>query len=126
MRSIFLGCLLAVFLAACASTSGTNTPRRSSNVITAEELASSRAKEALEAIELLRPQWLRTRGVASPASLQALVPAVYLNNQRLPELGNLRNFPAANIEEIRYLNSQDATTLYGTGNAAGAIVVKTR
>jgi hypothetical protein len=126
MRSIFLGCLLAVFVAACASTNGTNTPRRSSNVITAEELAASSAKEALEAIELLRPQWLRTRGVASPASLQALVPAVYLNNQRLPELGNLRNFPAANIEEIRYLNSQDATTLYGTGNAAGAIVVKTK
>jgi hypothetical protein len=58
--------------------------------------------------------------------LQALVPAVYLNNQRLPELENLRNFPAANIEEIRYLNAQDATTLYGTGNAAGAIIVKTK
>ncbi|MDZ7362087.1 MAG: Plug domain-containing protein [candidate division KSB1 bacterium] len=126
MRSIGFGCLVAIFLMACATTSGTNTPRRSSNVITAEELASSRAKEALEAIELLRPQWLRVRGVASPGSAQLLVPSVYVNNQRLPELASLRNYPANNIEEIRYMSAQDATTLYGTGNVGGAIVVKTK
>jgi hypothetical protein len=104
---------------ACASTTGTKSPRRSTNILTAEEIASSTAKDAFEVIDLLRPQWLRTRG-------GPYLPVVYLDNTKYGEVESLRNIPAANIAEIRYLSANEATTLYGTGHIGGAIVVKVK
>jgi hypothetical protein len=125
MRYIFCLAIFAAVLVGCASTSGTqSSPRRSTNVIAAEEIAASSAKDAVEAINLLRPQWLTARGVSSTGINLDL--AVYLNNGRLNDVEMLRGVPASNIVEIRYLSSSEATTLFGTGNMGGAILVKTK
>jgi hypothetical protein len=117
--------IFAAVLVGCASTSGTqSSPRRSTNLIAAEEIAASSAKDAAEAINLLRPQWLTARGVSSTGINLDL--AVYLNNGRLNDMEMLRGIPANNIVEIRYLSSSEATTLFGTGNMGGAILVKTK
>jgi hypothetical protein len=121
--------LLVLALVACASSTGTQSTqstRRSSNLITAEEIAGTSAKDAFEAVQLLRPQWLRTRGVSSPSSLEAIEIVAYVNSSRYGGVENLRSIPATNVTEIRYLNSTDATTLYGTGHLGGAIIVKTK
>jgi hypothetical protein len=39
---------------------------------------------------------------------------------------SLRSMRASDASELRFLNSSDATTRYGTGYTAGAIVVSTR
>ena len=38
-------------------------------------------------------------------------------------IGALGDITRPQIREIRYLNASDATTLFGTGNTAGAIQV---
>lgn len=127
MRHRSLLFALALLCCACASSStststseaGTQTARRSSDVITSEEVANSSAKEVFEAIDLLRPQWLRKRGSYSALS-------IYVNNVRMDLIESLRGIPASQVEEIRYLNPNAATTLYGTGHMGGAIVVKTK
>ncbi len=112
----------AVLWLACASSSSTGnqspSARRSADVITSAELANSSAKEAFEAIDLLRPQWFRKRGGAAFA--------VYVNNIRLDIVESLRSIPTAQVEEIRYLNPNAATTFFGTGHMGGAIVIKTK
>jgi len=116
----------ALLLYGCASTQQAGSTRRNPSVITAEEIAGSSVKDAFEAVQLLRPQWLRTRGVSSTSSLEAIEVATYVNGSRYGGVENLRNVPAANVIELRYLNATDATTLYGTGNLGGAIIVKTK
>lgn len=127
MRHRSLLFALALLCCACASSStststsgtGTQTARRSSDVITSDELASSSAKEVFEAIDLLRPQWFRKRGGNAAF-------AVYVNNVRMDIIESLRGIPTTQVEEIRYLSPNAATTLFGTGHMGGAIVVKTK
>jgi hypothetical protein len=122
MRRYFILSFAILLLCGCASTSGTQSPRRSTNVITAEEIAGTTAKDAVEAINLLRPQWLTSRGVSSAVTITM---GLYLNNSRVDE-NVLHGIPANNIAEIRFLSSSEATTYFGTGNMGGAIMVKTK
>ncbi len=126
MRNFAFCFLAAFFLVACASSTGTKSPRRSTNLITAEEIAASTARDAYEAIQLLRPEWLIPRGIASPNNPRSTFPAAYINNSRLGDIENLRNVNILSIAEIRFLSAHDATTLLGTGHVGGAITVKTK
>jgi hypothetical protein len=126
MRNFMLCFLAAFVLVACASSTGTKSPRRSTNLITAEEVAASTAKDAYEAIQLLRPEWLIPRGIASPNNPRSTLPAAYINNSRLGDIENLSSVSVLSIAEIRFLSPNDATTLYGTGHVGGAITVKTK
>lgn len=126
MRNLAL-CLLAVlFFTACAASTGTKSPRRSTNLITAEEIAASTARDAFDAIQLLRPEWLVPRGIASPTNPRSTIPTAYINNSRLGDIENLRGINTLSIAEIRLLSPHDATTLLGTGHVGGAIMVKTK
>ena len=126
MRNLAFYFLAALFFAACAASTGTKPSRRSTNLITAEEVTASTARDAYEAVQLLRPEWFIPRGVTSIRAPQATVPVAYLEGSKLGDIENLHNIPAMDIAEIRFVNSRDATTLYGTGHVGGAIVVKTK
>lgn len=126
MRHVMLCFLTAILFIACAASKETQSPRRSHNLITGEEIAASTARDAFEAVQLLRPDWLIPRGVASIRSPQASMPVAYLENNKLGEIENLRTIPALDIAEIRFISSHDATTLFGTGHVGGAIMVKTK
>lgn len=117
MRRNLILSFVILLLCGCASTQQTGSIRRNPNVITAEDIAGSTAKDAVEAINLLRPQWLTSRGES---------PTFYLNNSRVGSAEMLRTVQTLNIAEIRYMSSSEATTLFGTGNAGGAIMVKTK
>lgn len=117
--------LIAFFLQACGGTSeGTDKPRRSPNVITAEELSTSPTvtpgQSLFDAIKFLRPQFLTPRG--SGASME---PVVYVDNIRRGGVSTLNELFVSQVSEIRYLSSSEATTRYGTGHFGGAILVKT-
>lgn len=126
MRNFAFCFLAALFLAACAASTGTKSPRRSTDLITAEEIAASTARDAYEAIQLLRPEWLIPRGIASPNNPRSTIPAAYLNSSRLGDIENLRGINTLSIAEIRLLSPHDATTFLGTGHVGGAIMVKTK
>jgi hypothetical protein len=126
-----VGALIAA--AACASSGTTTTtvaagagarPRKDPNVITAEELASRPALTARQAIEQLRPQFLRTRGTTTLGNASSTdMIWVYFDGTRMGGLDVLNNISVSEIREIRYLSPSEATNRWGTGHVQGAILV---
>jgi hypothetical protein len=51
---------------------------------------------------------------------------VYLDGVHFGGVESLAMIPARDVLDVQWLSSMDATTRYGTGNTAGAIVVTTR
>jgi hypothetical protein len=100
---------------------------RSQELIPQAEIAAnaSEASNALQIIEKLRPQMLRTRGTSSPTDPtgETARPKVYVDNVAYGELSTLTNLNASQIREIRFINSRDATTAWGTGHMGGVIHV---
>lgn len=114
---------VATLLTACVS-SGESGPRRSADTISPEEMQQANVRTAYDAVQRLRPRWLITRGAASSDG-QPAYPVVYLDGVRMGELDQLHQIAALDIRQIRFVNSRDATTRYGTGHMGGAIVVET-
>lgn len=120
-----------VALTACASGSVGSAARQNPNVISADEIAASSASNAYEVIQRLRPNFLRTRGAVhgTPGATNAIEMVdlvIYLNENRLGGSDQLRQIATTDIREIRYFNSSEATTKWGTGHSAGAIQVVSR
>jgi hypothetical protein len=119
-------------LTACASSGGgASAAKQNPNVISMEEIVESSASNAYEVIQRLRPNFLRTRGAVhgTPGATNAIEMVdlvVYLNENRLGGSDQLRQIATGDIKEIRYFNSSEATTKWGTGHSAGAIQVVSR
>jgi len=113
---------LTIGLAGCASGGGGGSeggPRRSTNRIVLDELATLQQLDCYQAIQRLRPNWLRSRGSSPP---QILVDG----SRQAGGLDLLRSYRAADIEEMRFISGTDATTRFGTGFDGGAIMLTTR
>jgi hypothetical protein len=98
-------------------------------VITEAEIGASAYQNALEVVQNLRPGMLIPRGVGSDASgmTAASIPIViYMDDVRLGEPASMVNIPASRVKEIRFMNSRDATTRFGTGHSSGVILVTTK
>lgn len=120
--------LLAVFLlvlaSACASAApGASRPRGDRNVITREQLQESGYRNALEAVEALRSNWLLAKGTDSfqaPTQVQ-----VYHDDTRLGGVETLRWIATPEIAYIRYIDGVTATARWGLGHGQGVILVST-
>ena len=111
--------------------SGASRPaRRNPDLIDQGEIMSraSEAANALQIIQKLRPQMLTGRGLASPTDVtgETARPRVYVDNISYGDLSSLSNLTATQISEIRFINSRDATTVWGTGHMGGVILVTTK
>lgn len=103
------------------------------NLISEEEIAAlgGTVPTAYGIVQRLRPAMLRVRsgsissetGGSTSMDASANEIQVYLDNQKMGGVRALDEITLSQIKEIRYLNSSDATTLFGTGNTAGAIQV---
>lgn len=129
--------LAAIATAGCASSKTAPEPapmstaprvsvRRQANVITEQELSESTARNALQAVETLRPDWLRGRGAASLREVTPAAVMVYLENQRLGGIETLEQFSIHSIKGMRYYSASEATNRWGTGHGSGAIAVTTK
>jgi hypothetical protein len=104
----------------CATAGQGGSTGGSRTLITQEEIAALNVQTAYEAIRRLRPFWLR------PGYVGGNAPVVYLDNIRQSDEQILHRLGAHEVVEVRYMNSSDATTRYGTGHDGGAILVFTR
>lgn len=100
-------------------------PRRSNVLITREELVQSSARDAFQAVQTLRPDWLRGRGATSITGGVPQV-VVYVDGQRVGTRNVLAQFAVISIKELRYHSATDATQRWGTGHGGGVIEVITR
>ena len=125
MRHILVALVLATATTAgaCGSARTPSTAIRNSDVITAEELERSNVGSAYHVIERLRPRFLRVRGPSSVTNAAADRVVVYVDNTRMGYVDVLHDMQSSDILEIRYLNASDATSRFGTGHTAGAILV---
>lgn len=101
--------------------------KRQRDVITREEIQASahRDMDLFQAVRSLRPHFLapprgnRTMGSGRPANT-----VVYIDGNKAGELDALKNIPAANVEEVRYLDPARAEEEYGITHNGGAVLVK--
>ena len=118
-------CLAVLVLLACGTTGG-GTRRGSSNVISREELSNLDISTAYDAVQRLRPHFLRGRGSASIRDPNPVLPVVYISGVKQGGPEALHRVRVSEVDEIRYINAADATTRYGTGHTGGAIEVVLR
>lgn len=124
-RIVFTLFACAVGLAGCAGGGGGGGGgadagvRRSSSRVTAEELASVYELDLYGAIQRLRPAWLR------PGTRGALPQLIVNGTPQSAGIESLRSYRATDAQEMELMSASDATTRYGTGYTAGAILVTT-
>ena len=130
-----LGALVSLTLLGCAppSASARARPAKQLFEITQAEIEAESTKGSLYDLVLkLRPRMLASRVTpAGPQSRSQLWEAnssikVYLDGFRYGGVESLAAIPASNVVEVRWLSAMDATTRFGTGNTAGAIMVTSR
>jgi hypothetical protein len=124
------GRVVAVLAVALATSACVSTPRENGgterNLIERPEIEATRANNAFEVVEQLRPTFLRGRPVSTGNQVTTVTPLVYLDGTRLGELQQLQTIPVAIILTIQLISAGDATTRWGTGHPVGVIEVKTR
>ena len=123
--SVYACAAACASLLACASSSGTTSRHSSRDVILREELFRASASNAYDAVERLRPQFLRTRGRASITAQGTESRGVLLDDRPFGTVAQLREIDLSQIEEIRFLSAAEAQQKYGMGYVGGAIVVTT-
>jgi hypothetical protein len=98
------------------------------------EIAATGLQTLYEVIERLRPSMLRTRGQvgrlsgatgSEPGASNSGI-KVYLNGTGVGDISMLRTIQASSVKQVQYLSSSDATTRFGTGHDAGAILVTSK
>lgn len=130
------GCSSSGSTAGTASASGASSaaaarPKSGGQDLILESEISARAGEATNAMQIiqkLRPQMLRSRGVISPndPNGDSTLPKIYVDNVSYGTVESLSNINASQIKEIQYIKATDATTRWGTGHAGGVILVVTK
>ncbi len=126
MRTLAPTVLLAsVFLWGCASGGGSSSSdtRRDPNRISPEEIQSLPAGTAFDAVQRLRPNWLRSRGTLSvTTSGTGSLPRVFVDDRDYGSMNSLHDLNLDSVAEITRMSAQDATTRYGTGYAGGSFM----
>jgi hypothetical protein len=113
--------------AASTRTAGT---ARDPDIISIEELDGRNYASAFEAVQSLRPQWLRVRPPTSlnvsRAQAEAGELVIYVDNIRFGDVRSLQGLPVNQLESLERVEASDATQRWGTGHASGAIAIITR
>lgn len=124
--SMLLISVISTGLLACASGGSSVGPGTGRDVITAEELERAPGvTNAYEAVERLRPNFLRSRGPQSLRSPTVPPIIVYLDQVRLGQVETLRGITVEAIQQIRHVPARDAQQRFGLDHTGGVIEVTT-
>ncbi|HVQ48048.1 MAG TPA: hypothetical protein VMS62_14565 [Gemmatimonadales bacterium] len=96
------------------------------NVITASELAGSRAENTYQAIRDIRPELFRSRDTGSLMLFGVRQPAVAVNNTLVGGVEALRSIPVDQVTQLEYLSAWEAGNRYGETFRDGILLVQTR
>jgi hypothetical protein len=123
IRSVVSLAVLAVTTACATKGSNADTaPPKDRDLITQEEIVATKATDAYSVVRALRPGWLLGKTVGT----RRVQVNVYVEGNKAGGTSILSQYNVGQIKEIRYLSPDDATTRFGTGNQAGAILVTLR
>jgi hypothetical protein len=109
-----------------------NVPARTGRLLLATaELRHSIATNALEAIELSRPEWLQQQrhdelergNAAANGPVESVSLVVYVGDEKVGAVETLRDIAIPEIAELRYYDARDARRRWGVNHKYGAIEV---
>ena len=127
---VFFALAVTLASAACSSTGATSDgparARRNPNLITRAELADVTQQNVFDAVRRLRPQWLRIRARGSVSIDQESTIPVYIDGFRRGSTRLLGRLRPSVVQEIRYLDPNDAVVRYGSSHRDVAIMVTLR
>ncbi len=99
--------------------------RRNRTFITGEEMHELAVRTAMEAVRLLRPEWLNERGPHVFGEGGDDTIQIYQDGVRLGGLSWLDQVAADHVRFMRFLDAAQATLRFGAGNSHGAILIVT-
>lgn len=100
-----------------------STAATTATVIQRNELIAREFTNMFDAIQALRGNWLRPRGsdsINNPSTIQ-----VYLDNQRLGGVEQLRAINPRTVAQVRRFDGIEATSRWGMDHGAGVIMITT-
>lgn len=127
MRLHIAALALAALTSACApaATSGTEPVSHNRNVVTPAELLATKATNLYVALQQVRPEFFRSRGVSSIRLATPDFPTVYLDRNALGDLESLRNIDINIVQEVRRLTPTEANIRLGRDFPGGVLLVST-
>lgn len=92
--------------------------------LNAAQLMGTGSITLFEAVDRLKPQWLRARG--SVRSAQPVVVNVYVDGQQMGDVSYLRGMQVDGVSAVQFFTATEASTRWGSHNIGGVISVTTR
>ena len=116
---------LLVVSGACASTGSGSSGSGGASVVTGQQLVETNRSDLYQALQSLRPQWLRSRGTTSLSGPTEV--AVFLNDTPYGTVRDLASIPIDAVADVRFLTATEAGGRYGTlAGSGGLILIRTR
>jgi hypothetical protein len=109
-----------------------NVPARSGRLLLASsELRRSIATNALEAVEMGRPEWTKQQrddeakraGQAGTGTVESTSLVVYVGDEKVGAIETLRDIAIPEVAELRFYDARDARRRWGVEHRYGAIEV---
>ncbi|HVH67148.1 MAG TPA: hypothetical protein VM716_04720 [Gemmatimonadales bacterium] len=106
--------------------------QRKTNLLTVDEIQKAKltASNAYEVVEMLRPRWFASHGLAklpmTPSDQpQGVGVKIWINNHNAGGVDYLRTIPAEQVEEMRFYNQNEAASRFGpTDDAAIEVTLR--
>lgn len=95
-------------------------PKADPSRISPEEIQAANLPTAYDLVDRLRRPWLRRDAVTGGEV------AVYMDEQNVGDASKLRDIPAVEVAELRYLKNEDAIRRWGSQVTGSVIVVVRR
>jgi hypothetical protein len=127
MRIATLALLTGTLVAGAACATGGERAASPTGVLEAEEIraAGPQIRTAYDAVEQLRPQFLRTRANPTVGGRRVDPVRVYVNGTLWGDPESLVRIRAEEVVRIRYIRPADAQTRFGMDHGSGALEVST-
>lgn len=103
-----------------ASVKASKHEKSDSNRLTADEIAASKRPTTYDAVDRLRPSWLRKDMLTGEEVV------VYVDEQNIGGGDKLRDIPSVDVAELQYLPHADAVRRWGSDIKGSVIVVSRR
>jgi hypothetical protein len=109
MKASALYVLLVLGSLGCAGTAPGGTVTANSDIITREELAATGVADLYQAVERLRPLWLRSRGIRSLTADTEI--AVLRDGAYFGPIETLRTIPTEQATQLEYVDAATVASI---------------
>jgi hypothetical protein len=124
-----LGTAVVLTLTACASSGagssgGASGPKASRDLLTTEQIQSTKYNNLYDVVQALRSNWMNDRGKDSLMGPNSVV-LVYLNDTKLGGVAELKSISPNEVSYIQHYDGIAAAGRWGLDHGKGVIYVST-